>query len=116
MTRKSLTCVIIFFLTAIYFLADGSSLHVPGNRHLSQTGIASVKSKEDKCVKPFSKIKKVKFKVRYKASEVKFTLNTIYICRLTPVLTVKAVPANHQYHLATGFHFTKKLRGPPTVI
>ena len=116
MMRRSITCVIIFFLTAIYFLADGSSLPAAVNSHVSQTSVVSVKVKEDKCVKPFSKIKKVKFKVRYKASEVKFTLNAFYICRLTPALIAKAVPANHQYHLATGFHFTKKLRGPPTVI
>ena len=116
MTRKNLICVIIFLLTATFLLADRSSLPVVVHNDFDQTSTVAVKSKEDKCVKPFSKIKKVKLKIRYKAGEVKFALDPVYVYRARPMLIVETVPVNHQYHLATGFHFTKKLRGPPAVI
>ena len=116
MTKRNFIYVIVFFLTAVFFLAERSSSPIIVSQYLSQPGTILVKQKEDKSVKPYSKIKKVKIKARYKASEVKFTLNTIYLCEPAPALFVKAVPVNHQYHLAKGFHFTKKLRGPPAVI
>lgn len=116
MRIRKLTGIIVFILTAIYFLADRSSAPVTVHNDLSRTGTVYIKHKEDKCVKPFSKIKKVKLKVRYKASEVKFALNTYYVPGQAQALVVETVPVNHQYHVATGFHFTRKLRGPPAII
>lgn len=114
MAKNNLTLLILCLFTAIYILAGKAD---PPAHAIQQNESESVnkKTKEIKVIKPFSKIKQIKYKTRYKHSEVKFIISVFSVCHRYTSLGTGFIIIHRLLHINAGFHLLRNLRGPPAI-
>jgi hypothetical protein len=113
--KKNFIVIILFFFAGLYILAGSNSVYSFSSLIQRSDNLSYTEKKED-VVKPFSKIKKIKLKVRCKSSEIKFNLATFSFYPKKLFLYERKKLLGYITSLASGFHFLVQLRGPPIVL
>lgn len=116
MVKKYLILFIALFFAAKYYLGANVPLPCVVNYTDQTNEVCTFKHKLSKEVNAIPKVYKSKYKVRYKASEIKFSLNTFSFQGKTIFHVLEHI-GNCALHIPQArFHYLVKLRGPPIAV